>query len=70
MTQKPVRLEMISRESGLPLEFYQRWPDLGETDSSICSSIYSAHVLSLSDADRTFLEANKPLIIDYQTYEY
>ena len=63
-------LEMVSRESGLPLEFYKRWPDLGETDSSICYSIYSAQIQFLTEEDRAFLETQKPLILDYQTYEY
>ena len=63
-------LEMISRESSLPPEFYQRWPDLAETDSSLCYSIYSAHITFLSAEDRTFLDAQKPLILDYQTFEY
>ena len=63
-------LEMISREGSLPPEFYQRWPDLAETDSSLCYSIYSAHIKVLSREDRDFLDAQKPLILDYQTYEY
>jgi len=61
---------MISRESTLPLEFYKRWPDLTETDTSVCYSIYSVHIKSLTKEDRTFLDAQKPLILDYQTYEY
>ncbi len=63
-------LEMIAHESGLPPEFYQRFPNLSETESSICYAIYRAQITTLSDDDRRFLDRQKPLIIDYQTIDF
>jgi len=64
-----VFLECVSRESGLPLELYQRWPGLAEEQSSFCFSIYRVQITHpLSQEDEQFLSQH-PLIVAYDVYE-